>query len=609
MRVSIDLETYPIDRCQLAPKIVCAGFAWDDVGSGVQLWKHCKDKAIEQLQSETVIGAHFAFDAACIMADDPDTIPIVLQAYREGRIADVLLQEKMIDIALGTEHDSYSLAAVAQRRLDVTMDKDTTWRTEFRALESVPVSDWPKSAIEYILGDVDIPLRLDTSQQIDSGKWKSKYGSGLLSLSGESAYADLVFYLASCWGVRTSSARVGALELAIKKRLDKARGRLVRAGFVRGPGARGKAGTRNTKAASAYIAQRWARQGVEGKKTDKGAWSLDKDACTLSGSRLLELYSDYSAANTTLARVEDLKQGVDLPLQARFDTMLNTYRTSSSKPKPPVMGIQMQNFGKKDGTRETITPREGCVFIVADVSAMEAHYWAQFCLDMGWGSRLAELLTAGVDIHRALGELVYGKPAASLTDAERQLMKPGNYGFLGGMGADKFILVQRKDSGILYQKPFVEHLKRRWQEMVPESYEFFAHISHLCRRAPGTLRHPRTGAWRTADYCSLANFTFQHPSAIGVKRGLIAVAEHCYERKRSPAYGARLVNAIHDEGVWEIAEDKAADACHLIGDLFTAGVNTLLPDVPTTAPPLVTRAWSKRAKPVKVNGRFVPWTL
>lgn len=612
MRVCFDFETHLIDRCQLAPRIVCAGRAVDGCGLEVQLWQHIKDEIIEHYERDEIVNARIAFDSACTMADDPDTIPIVFGAYRDGRVRDPLLQEKMIDIALGVEHDSYSQGAVAMRRLGRKMDKESPWRKEYASLQRVPVAAWPKGAVQYVLDDVTTPLELDDGQQRDSAQWAARMGSGLFAQSPAEAYASLVFYLASCWGVRTDPRRVGALELAVKRRLDRARGRLVKVGLVE-PARVTRTGKeippkRNTKAAKALIAKRWEKLGVEGKLTDGGDLSLDRDACTLSGSRVLELYSEYSTATTTMARVNDLKEGVTLPLQASFDTLKDTYRTSSFKPKEPVKGIQMQNFGKKDGTRDTLTPRPGHVFIVADVASMEAHYWAQFCLDMGWGSALAEMLNAGKDMHRALGALFYEKPGETLADDERDFMKPGNYGFLGGMGVDTFILTQRKNSGILYERGAAEKLKAAWLKMTaPSSGKFFAYISELCRNKQnkGTLCHPSTGVWRTADYCSLANFTFQHPSAIGVKRGLNEISYECYSLKSSDLYGARLVNAIHDEGVAEVREEQAAAAAERFGKLLCDGVNSLLPDVPTKVPPLICRKWSKGLKPKRVEGRLV----
>lgn len=611
--VSIDLETELIDRCKLAPPIICVGIATGGVVC-VQRWPW---QAVEyHLRCDTLIGANFAFDAACIMADDPEMIGPVFAAYREGRVHDVLLQEKMLDIASDTEQHSYSLEAVAGRH-GHNKHSDNPWRLEYTKLKQVPIESWPKGAVDYVINDALVPLNIYDGQLMAAQKWPR-----IFERTGEESYAALAFYLASCWGVRTSARRVGALELAIQKRIEAARGRLVSIGLVR-PETKldrnghtvpnPEAGTRDTKNAAALIESAWKASGLPPKRTDTGRFSLDEDACIMSGSEDLILYAEYGQAGTTLARVEDLKQGVALPLQARFNTLLNTYRTSSSKPRPPVMGIQMQNFGKTDGTRETLEPREGRVFLVSDVTAMEAHFWAQYCIDMGWGSTLGDMLNAGVDIHRRLASMVLGKPDDAITKEERDLMKPGNYGFMGGMGVDTFILTQRKDSGITYTAEFAGKLREAWLKMTaPASTKFFGHINKLCRTPSdkGTLQHPRTGAWRTAHYCALANFTFQHPSAIGVKRALCQSQYEAYVDKTSPLYGARLVNAIHDEAVYECLEARAADGAERLGTIMAEGVNSLLPDVPTTAPPLVTRVWSKKAKAIRnPQGLLVPYEL
>ena len=65
--------------------------------------------------------------------------------------------------------------------------------------------------------------------------------------------------------------------------------------------------------------------------TDNEDVSTEKDTMILSGDEVLVVYAEYTTAKNLLNRVEDLKKGIHLPLQPRYDSLLETGRTSSSK--------------------------------------------------------------------------------------------------------------------------------------------------------------------------------------------------------------------------------------------------------------------------------------
>jgi DNA polymerase I-like protein with 3'-5' exonuclease and polymerase domains len=534
---------------------------------------------------------------ACIMAARADLIPAVFAAYREGRIHDVLLRAKMIDIARGLVDDngkgeSYSLGAVAARA-GRPMRKDTTWRMEYARLANVPVEFWPAEALEYIHEDVREPLRLWHEQERTPE---------FVTQSASQAYAALSFHLMSCYGVRTDAGRVDALMAATEGRLTKARARLQRAKLVRPDG------SKDTKAAKVLIEKRWAKLGREPKTTDKGGISLDADACTLSESRVLQLYSEYGSANTLRTRVEDLAQGTELPLQASFDTMKETYRTSSYKPRDPVKGIQMQNFGRADGTRETLCPRPGNAFLIADLSSMEMATQAQLHLALFGHSALADLLNAGTDPHWWFTCHVQGWPLNTPYDASdpihkrlRDRAKPANFGFPGGLGLDKYMLFARAQYGISFTRDEAQHAKDTFFRAYPEAGMYLKLIGNVVgNNERGTWQHPITKVWRNARYCALANFGFQHLGAIGVKAALAELTHRMYAVKSSALYGCRMWNAVHDEALGETPIDQCHEAALEFGKVFSDVFNAAAtPDVPTTAEPIVSMVWSKKAKQVR----------
>jgi hypothetical protein len=609
--ISFDLETWLIARARLAPPIVCG--AWAD-GYTSQIWRASEPEFTERVRSmllgsRPIIGCFIAFDMACLCAHDSELTPLVFEAYRAGKVHDILLREKIIAIAQGAESEREpGLGSVAATR-GLRINKDTSWRMEYSRLAAVPVEHWPEEAKEYLLADVSVPLEIWKLQEEDSDAWGKTFGAGLFALSDEEAFSSFCLYLQSAWGVKTDRRRVCALIKETRSHLSEARARLVEIGLVRDETKLGRtgrvvrdplAGTRDTKAARSLALGAYKKEGIPPKLTEKGAICLDEDSCLLTGDPDLAAYAEYCSESRTETLLDDLSAGFELPLQTRFNSLVDTYRTSSRKPSHPVRGMQMQNFATSGDTRACFEPREGYVFIQCDVSSMEAHYWAQFCSDMEFGDTLLRDLNSGADIHRALAAETYGIPVAEVSDEQRSWAKPGNYGFMGGMGEATFCLTQRKNTGKPFPAELAVALRAAWKRLRPETGPFFAYVQKLCTKGrddKGTLQHPSTGAWRTAHYCSLANFTFQHPSAIGVKRGMQLVQQACYAKPGSPLYGCRPWNMIHDEIVAEAPIDQASEAADEMGKLLAQGCNTLLPDCPTKAPALVCATWSKKHKP------------
>ena len=114
-----------------------------------------------------------------------------------------------------------------------------------------------------------------------------------------------------------------------------------------------------------------------------------------------------------------------------------------------------------------------------------------------------------------------------------------------------------------------------------------------------------------ASYCAACNNGFQALGADCAKNAGFLVAYAEYADETSPLYGSRTVAFIHDELIVETDDnEKAHDAAHELARLMVVGANEFLPDVPiplAKMEPLLMRRWSKKAEPVIVDGRLVPW--
>ena len=568
--IFFDTETEPFDRAYLAPEPICMSWA---PGPDFDLVDNCKDRFTSWLEGQQVLcGVHIAYDMAVLGEYWPDLLPLIFKKYNRGQVQDLAINQKIIDIAkTGMALGKYSMEELANR-YGIPVSKGTVWRKEFKALKGVPKHLWPQEPKEYVLGDATIPQRIaDCMPEVEPA-----------ILAGAEARKAFALQLISCWGVKTDRERVLALEAKTKDYMAKARVRLQEAGLVRANG------TRDTKAAKARMAEVVKHPSL----TDTGEIACDKQACKDSGDELLQLYSTYSQANTLMARVEDLKNGVDLPLQVRFNSLLETSRTSTSKPKPPLVGVQLQNFPREVGARECLVARPDHVIISCDLPTAELRSLSQNNIDMFGFSVMGEQLNAGRDLHLWFGAQIMGleyKEALRRFEAgdkdvklARQNAKPCNFGYPGGMGVANFCDFAWATYGIRFSLEEAERLKKVWMAAFPEMKMYFGRVSKLLwNKERCTLVHLRTGRIRgRVMYCQAANSPFQELTAVGASEGLCAIQEICYTDRTNPLWNSRVIMYQHDEIVGEVPEKRMHWAGLEMSRIMAQEFNRFHPDVP-----------------------------
>jgi hypothetical protein len=387
--------------------------------------------------------------------------------------------------------------------------------------------------------------------------------------------------------------------------------------------------------------------------------AIDKDACLETGDPLLEAYIDYSSALKTLnADCEAYARGTVLPLHTRFESLAATGRTTSSGQSlmgadgiKTAVGTNIQNvrwnFPERctdincrsrdvkghvcqrcgapaaypPGIRECFVPRPGYVFADSDYDQLELRTLAQVCLRTVGRSRLAEVLNSGQDPHMIVAAEILHRPydwcMAHAKDPDvqlaRQTAKVANFGFPGGLGAEKLVLFARMAYRVRMTVDEAKALKQTWFRAYPEFRDYFKWVESL-EQADGTFavehlfsRRRRGGCF----YCVACNSPFQGLGADAAKAALYLVVRACYYDRSSPLYGCRVVNFIHDEIMVEVPDDdRATPAANELARLMVVGADPFLPDVPLTTDPLLMRRWSKKAKRlVGPDGRLIPWDL
>lgn len=658
MILSLDTETALIQPGLAAPPLACVSWANEQHGTGLF---HGKNEAeiIRLVEGLTgLIGANIAYDACTISQAYPQLLKKFFDLYRDLRVKDVLIAQKLVDIAEGRlggfwtssgffKKFFYSLDEVWQRHGQAPMDKNT-WRLGYGQLIDVPLVEWPEGARAYPETDAGAPMGL--LQHLEE-----EYPDYLKDLAAQTS-AAFPLALMSARGIRTDPERVAALIQSTEADIAKALTVIQAAGLA---DAKGK---KNMAPARARMLAVCEREGIPLKVTEKGQelqgeeseqflsaqevrsqglegqLSLDEDACNTSGDEVLKAFSTYSTARTLRTRVATLELGTLVPLQTRFDSLIYTGRTSSQKPGrgrekltlekiqdyvsrikagEPILGAfgdNFQNPPQKGGYRECIVPRPGYIFCSVDFDAAELRCLAQVCLWTVGESRLAEVLNSGRDPHSMMASTMLAmeyldfialrKSGDKRAKQFRDRSKGPNFGLPGGMGPAGLVRYMRASKPSIHiTLAEAADLIEYWHTTWPEMRKYFRWV----KNQPDQITQFISGRIRGgASYCSRCNSFFQGLQGDAIKSALLPLARECYlEEERSPLYGSRPVLLVHDEVIAELPIAVQHEAAYRMRDIMVSNFNRYTPDVPVTASPALMSRWSKEAVELLEGGRLV----
>lgn len=674
---ALDVETHLVQPGLLAPPLVCLSWAHDD-DFGL-LDRHTAAIFVRRLlvEEHTLVLHNGVYDLAVLANHDPDLMPLIFEAYAAGRIFDTKIREELKDIAAGRRQDGsgifvfhggearradYSLAGLAKRYLQkdrsaAKSDPDA-WRFKYASLEDVPLDQWPAAASDYAIEDSVDTLAVFEAQGGLEGVMPTEV------VQNQAAWA---LHLQSCWGFRTDPVATAQLEAelltqqaknqAVLKKVkflvpEKCSAKEVEEGkaafyvtvektkkvtkkFMREnfhqhtyrEDADGKISIvmkvevpyrwkKDTAAIEAYVQRVYRRRGMEAPLTESGRVATDKDTCYESGSRLLKLMADGGGVDKILGTyIPVLKQGTAVPINVRYNVLVNSGRTSAKEPN-----IQNLPNGRRiGGVRECFIPRAGYVFSSVDYSTLELCALAQVCLVTVGYSKMAEAINAGRDLHAEMGAALTGMTyeevmaekdiKGSRAKQARDLSKALNFGFPGGLGAQSFVDFARASYGQRLEVSEAQKLKQMWLQQWPEMRAYFSWVNDHVGHGEAQLVHPITGYIRGGvGYCDGANNGFQHLAATGAKMALFRVAWESYVDLGTALYGSRPVGFIHDEIIAEHPAEAASEAVERMTKVMEQEMSKVIRDVTIGAEPTLMARWYKNAKLVRdATGRVIPW--
>lgn len=285
--IGYDTETWLVAPARQAPPVVClqACEAYltpqgPRLGAG-QVW--LADEGIHNLitwlgEPDTLlVGAETAYDVLAPVTTvdtrlrhrardlglDPrepgaDLLTRFVEAYDQDRITDIIVREKLIDLARGMYRqveggrvNAYNLGAIARKRSGIDIPEEDKkcrhckntgcphcpWRLRYRELEGIPLERWPSEALEY--------ARTDGVATIASwlGQWRPSVTvaqnfpgvtmQDVLAGEFEESRAALWLKAMSCYGLRTDPKAIELFEAHVFAQYEQVADDLVENGLVR----------------------------------------------------------------------------------------------------------------------------------------------------------------------------------------------------------------------------------------------------------------------------------------------------------------------------------------------------------------------------------------
>jgi hypothetical protein len=271
-------------------------------------------------------------------------------------------------------------------------------------------------------------------------------------------------------------------------------------------------------------------------------------------------------------------------------------------PKPSV-----EEWARKHDPRAMVIARPGYLFSIYDYSAIELGTMARILnVMLGKPSTLAQVINDGKDphlfvgvrVHRTLwGEsLTYEQLVERRHEAEvlarkgkvppelkrvldtRKMTKIVNFGFLGAMGAQKFVDYARLGYGVQIALPLAKELRKDFLIALPEIPVYFKAISDRMKEGLPIIQYGTKRVRRPPTYAAACNSPFQGLAADGAMQALWLLTWAAYVDPESPLYGSFPLIFEHDAFLSEVPEDRAEPAHREIGRLMIEGMEVYLKD-------------------------------
>ncbi|HEY8037825.1 MAG TPA: DNA polymerase I [Methylobacter sp.] len=248
-----------------------------------------------------------------------------------------------------------------------------------------------------------------------------------------------------------------------------------------------------------------------------------------------------------------------------------TGRLSSSDPNLQNIPIRSEE-GRK--IRQAFIAPEGKKIVAADYSQIELRIMAHLSADEG----LVKAFSNGEDVHRATAAEVFGVAPEQVTNDLRRSAKAINFGLIYGMSS--FGLAQQLGLTRNQAQSYIDLYFARYpgvknyMDSTREQAREQGYVETLFgRRLYLPEINSRNAARRQYAERTAINAPMQGTAADIIKRAMIAADHWLY--KQNP--DVKMIMQVHDELVFEIAQDQVDDCAAKIRTLMCAAADLDVP--------------------------------
>jgi DNA polymerase I-like protein with 3'-5' exonuclease and polymerase domains len=486
-----------------------------------------------------------------------------------GGIFDTMLASQLV--SAGESEDRHSLAAVAARYLDETVDK------------SEQLSDWSgelsAAQLEYAARDAALMLplrerlvellRRDELVEVAQLEFQCVLPVACLELAG-------IFLDAARWREQLAIVEKRRAILAEELQVMLAEESSQQSFF--GP-------TRNDINLDSHVqltkALKRVLPGVELPNSTRN-WKLQPLAAEHEVIRVLLEYRTVQKALTSYG--ENILNEIN-PVTGRIHA--NFHQIGAPTGRFACTNPNVQQVPHAVEYRRCFRAPEGRKLVIADYSQIELRILAHVTEDKGF----IDAFNSGADLHRVTAAQVFNTPLEEVTKQQRDFAKRLNFGVVYGIGAQRFSMM----TGI----PLTEA-----ESILARYFQTYRGLDTWLRDAARKAvreRTARTMAGRLARFnfdaedrqaASLAqrngkNMPIQGASADILKRALRLLHDKLHETD------ARLVNIVHDEIVVEADAAGVEEIARTVEEAMCAAGEEYVTRVPVKVETEIADEWVK----------------
>ncbi len=224
--------------------------------------------------------------------------------------------------------------------------------------------------------------------------------------------------------------------------------------------------------------------------------------------------------------------------------------------------------------RQAFIAAPGYRIVAADYSQIELRIMAHLSHDAG----LVKAFALGEDIHRATAAEVFGTVLAEVSHDQRRSAKAINFGLIYGMSA--FGLAKQLEVGRSEAQAFIDLYFTRYpgvKQFMDSTRTSAAERGYVETIFGRRLYVPEiassNGQRRQAAERTAINAPMQGTAADIIKRAMIAIDRWLYQSR----IDARMIMQVHDELVFEVAEDLVESFCGEVKALMEAAADLSVP--------------------------------